>query len=218
MDRPRCARCALPTLVPTVAHGDSVTGPSEAPCPACGQDLPPWHKAWAWTDYAAPWDRLIGDFKFRQQPGLATWFAARLLALNGASQALRASDLVVPVPLAPARLRERGFNQAALLARALAPTKVQTGALVRSLDTPAQAGLDRTARARNLIDAFALRARSIDRVRGAHVTLVDDVLTTGATLASATRVLLAAGARQVSVIVMARTPAPARAANTPHID
>lgn len=110
-------------------------------------------------------------------------------------------DLVVPVPLHPKRLAERGFNQAALLAR---PVASELGvphaarALARVQDTPRQATLDRSARAANVREAF----RAVARLRGPSVLLVDDVRTTGATLEACSRALVAAGARSVQPLVV----------------
>jgi len=117
--------------------------------------------------------------------------------------------LLLPVPLADVRLRERGYNQAALLAQRLArrlrlPCAPQ--ALRRTRDTGHQLALPREQRAANVRGAFAVAPRTAGVLRGRRVALVDDVMTTGATLAEAARVLLAAGAAEVQAWVVARTP------------
>ena len=112
-------------------------------------------------------------------------------------------DVIVPVPLSRRRLMRRGHNQAALLAQWLGATFEPT-ACERVRDTPPQAGLSRTLRLRNLTDAFATRRRFDDQC----VAVVDDVMTTGTTVASLTRTLLAAGAKEVHVWVAARTLPP----------
>jgi ComF family protein len=118
-------------------------------------------------------------------------------------------DAIVPVPLHTRRLRARGFNPAALLARALAQqvgAPLVTGWLVRHRDTPRQTGLGRAERSRNVAGAFSCRRR---RGRSpAHVWLVDDVVTTGATLHAAAEALGRAGAGRVVAVCAARTPAP----------
>jgi ComF family protein len=110
-------------------------------------------------------------------------------------------DLVVPVPLHPIRLAERGFNQAALLARPLVQGRFAPEVLARARPTPQQTRLARAERAKNMSGAFRGR---VDRLRGARVLLVDDVVTTGATLAACRAALLDAGAAEVSALVVAR--------------
>jgi ComF family protein len=117
-------------------------------------------------------------------------------------------DLLIPVPLHPRRLRERGFNQAhviaaeALRAGILAPrTRLETRALCRPRDTPPQTRLSRAERLRNLRGAFEARA---DRVKGRTVLLVDDVMTTGATIEACARALRRAGASRVDAVAVAR--------------
>jgi ComF family protein len=113
--------------------------------------------------------------------------------------------VLAPVPLHPRKRRERGFNQAELIARELAARSglpLAPGALVRRIDTPPQAGLSAAARRRNVARAFAVRQCA--RVAGRRVVLVDDVLTTGATAQACSRALAAAGARAVRVLTVAR--------------
>jgi ComF family protein len=117
--------------------------------------------------------------------------------------------VLVPVPLHPRRLRKRGFNQALLLARALAQSRglpVAARAIRRVRDTRAQPGLAAIERRRNLADAFVLAAP--DAVGGRHVVLIDDVLTTGATADACARVLRAGGARRVDVYTVGVAPVP----------
>ena len=117
----------------------------------------------------------------------------------------------MPVPLSPARLAERGFNQAWELARRVAHRRglfTESGLLLRLRDTPHQIGLSRRERERNLRDAMWVNPASVARLAQRRVALVDDVMTTGGTAVAATRALLVAGAANVQVWVLARTPPP----------
>jgi ComF family protein len=161
--------------------------------------------------YAAEVEDWIQRFKYprRGWRGLdpAPLGVVRALVLEAAHAAQGPPpDCVVPVPLHPRRLRERGFNPAALLARPVARavgTRFDPTLLVRLRDTPTQTGLGRRARRSNVRAAFALRAGA--RVPDV-VWLVDDVVTTGSTLEECARVLRRAGARHVVAICVARTP------------
>lgn len=166
------------------------------------------------VDYAYPWDGLIARFKFRSEPGWAGPMAALLLQRPDAQDQLRACDLVVPVPMTPARLASRGYNQAWELVKALrraAPAELHRAntladALVRLGDAPDQHSLTREQRLHNLQGAFVAHPLHVERLAGARVLLVDDVTTTGATLHSAAQALVQAGAGQVNALVFARTP------------
>ena len=158
-------------------------------------------------DYGYPWDRPLAGLKFHER--LDT-LAILLRPLLAQLQGERGADLrVVAVPLSRERLRERGYNQSWELARRLARAlalPARADALFRVRDTGHQLALHRDERARNLRGAFVVTPRHAAWVRGARIALVDDVLTTGATAHAAARTLLAAGARDVQVWVVARTP------------
>ena len=198
-DQPtRCPQCALPA-----AGGQ--------PCGVCLHTPPPFHHTVAVADYRFPWDRLIARFKFQQQPELAALLAGALTAALRRHTGLPAAAWVLPVPLSPARLAERGYNQAWELARRVAVhqgLRAHSDWLLRLRDTPHQVGLDRRARAANLRDAMWVPPEGQRGVAGQQIALVDDVMTTGGTAAAATQALLAAGAAGVQVWVLARTPAP----------
>ena len=110
------------------------------------------------------------------------------------------------MPLSRARLTERGYNQALLLARQMAPDKVDPDLLMRVMDTPAQSRLGRQSRQVNVSLAFAIDPLRFQAVAGRRILLVDDVMTSGASLFSAARVLRSAGAARVGAAVVARTP------------
>jgi ComF family protein len=190
---PRCQTCALPV-------------PQGMPhCGACLKQAPPLDKCLAAVAYAYPWSSLMADFKFRDQTGLTQVFASLLKATPWVEPALDGADLVLAMPLSSAKLMQRGYNQALLLARALTPAKVQTDILLRIQDTPAQHTLKRAQRLSALDHAFAVDPLRTSAVQGARVVLVDDVMTTGASLYAAARVLRAAGASHITGLVFART-------------
>ena len=119
---------------------------------------------------------------------------------------------MLPVPLSPSRLAERGYNQAWELARRLARwqgLRARAGLLLRLRDTPHQVGLGRTERLANLSDSLWVPPEAEPLLQGRVVALVDDVLTIGATAQAATQALLQAGAAEVRLWVVARTPPPA---------
>ena len=194
---PRCRSCALPV------------GEGAAHCGECLRHPPPLDACLACCDYAWPWAGQIGNFKFQGEAGWAGPMATLMLNTPWAEPALDVADVVLPMPLAPARLRGRGFNQALELARRLAPGKVDARLLLRTRETTAQSGLPRSARLTNLRGAFALEPARAHELQGRRVVLVDDVMTSGASLFTAAQVLREAGAAHISAIVFARTDRPA---------
>lgn len=161
------------------------------------------------VDYGYPWDRLIARFKFRQEIGWAGVWADLMQSAPGAADALAQADHIVPVPLAADRLAERGFNQAWEMARRLPIKPGQTllpDALVRLRAGPSQHRLNRAQRLGNLAGVMVAHPSRSGQLAGRHVLLIDDVSTTGATLQAAGRALRQAGAREVSALVLARTP------------
>ena len=109
------------------------------------------------------------------------------------------------MPLSRERLRERGYNQAHILACALDASKVVHGVLLRVRDTPAQRTLPRSERLRAVQDAFAVDPLQVHHVQGKRVVLIDDVMTSGASLHSAAKVVHQAGAAHITALVLART-------------
>lgn len=206
---PRCRQCAL-RLPPGYATD------SEAVCIACLRQPPPIDRALTCFDYGYPWSDVIGRYKFGEWPGLAPFLARLMLGkpdlLERFTQ-LEPADLVIPIPLADARLQTRGFNQAWELAHALAtlsrtPARADAKLLLRTQSTRPQTELKREARAANVHNAFQLEPLRAGLVDGRSVVLVDDVMTTGASLFSAAKALRLAGAAHITAVVLARTPAP----------
>ncbi|MEJ3669605.1 ComF family protein [Stutzerimonas stutzeri] len=195
----RCTVCAVPLPSRGLVCGECLKRP-----PSYDHVEVPWR-------FAFPVDALITRFKHQ-----ARWPYGRLLGERLAhhlehafAEGLPRPDLLLPVPLARRRLRQRGFNQAQMLADWLSrPLGIATDARVleRVLDTPAQQQLDAATRRRNLRQAFAV-ATGAD-FKGRHLALVDDVLTTGATAEALARLLKRAGAERVDVYCLARTPKP----------
>jgi ComF family protein len=182
--------------------GACLTRPTPAPVQRCVATL----------DYGYPWDGLIARWKFGGEAGWSGLWADLMLRDAQVLPMLQASHLLVPVPVGPSRLADRGFNQAwelgsALLRRTTPPhPRSLADALVRVRDTPDQHSLPRAQRLQNLRGAFAAHPQHGSVVAGAQVLLVDDVSTTGATLEAAAQALLDGGAASVQALVLARTP------------
>ena len=192
----RCSGCALP-----VPEGVSR-------CGECVLHPPPLDACLAACTYAWPWPDSIARFKFRGDAGWAGPFATLLRSAPWVEPALEQCDIVLPMPLASGRLRERGFNQSLELARRMAPAKTDATLLLRTRETPPQSGLARAERLRNLRGAFAIEPLRADKVRGKRIVLVDDVMTSGASLFAAAEALRLAGAAHITAVVLARTDPP----------
>ena len=174
-------------------------------CGTCLQHPPAFDVCLAAVDYAYPWSAALADFKFRADPGWARTLATLLRSTPWVEPAVDAADWVLPVPLSAERLRERGFNQSALLVQHLAGAKADVHSLLRLHATEAQSGLPRAQRLRNLQGAFAVEPARAAALQGRRVVVLDDVMTTGATVHAATRALREAGVAHVAVVVLART-------------
>ncbi|VVM82650.1 hypothetical protein PS662_02407 [Pseudomonas fluorescens] len=194
-----CQTCALPLPAAGLTCGQCLKAP-----PAFEHVIAPW-------SYSFPIDSLITRFKHH-----AKWPLGRLLAellaqslQHHFDEAQERPDALVPVPLAIKRQRQRGFNQAAMLSRWLGNSLVipcEEQLVKRIHDTSAQQDLNADARKKNLRNAFALMPDA--SIKGRHLALVDDVLTTGATAQALARLLIEAGAARVDVYCLARTPKP----------
>lgn len=188
LDGPHCPICALPTV-------------DGAVCGSCLTKAPYFDATHACFRYAFPVDRLVQALKYRHNLAIARLLAATLLQSAGNEAAT--ADLLMALPLSEQRLAARGFNQSMELARPLAsqlgiPLRV-TG-YARSLDTPPQASLPWKERQKNISGAFEC---ALD-LSGKHIIVIDDVMTTGATLDEFARTLKKHGARRVSNWVVAR--------------
>jgi ComF family protein len=221
--RLRCVVCALPLALRRAGR----RGAARYLCDHCWKARPPFDRTLALADYRAPLERLALALKFHARLVVAREFAAGLARLARDSLTPEQwPDVIAPVPLAHERLVERGFNQAWEIARPLARTlgiAADPTLLSRTAHTAAQSRLDLDARHRNVEGAFRVTrsvtqsvTRSVTRsavdgpatrpIAGLHVALVDDVMTSGATLAAAASALKAAGAREVTNFIALRTP------------
>jgi ComF family protein len=196
-----CPACAadLPELPAALCPqcGDETTLGER--CGACLKDPPAFARTLALFRYEFPVDRLVQALKYGHQLPLATWFGARLGKMLVAAD----HDLVLPLPLHLTRLRTRGFNQSLEMARPIARAlgvAIDPILLSRTRATPPQADLPLKERARNVRGAFACAGD----LTGKRVLLVDDVMTTGATLREAARILKIHGAGTITVAVAAR--------------
>lgn len=190
-----CPCCGLPA------------GDAAHPCGRCLQRPPPWQALVFVGDYVAPLRQLIKKFKFQHAPELAP-LLARLILLNWQrahrEQYLNRPDVILAVPLQAKRCWRRGYNQSDLLARPLAHwlgCDYRPAALRRVRKTAPQHRLPARMRRRNLRGAF----RCHEPLAGRHVALLDDVVTTGSTVAEITRLLLRQGAASIQIWCVCRT-------------
>ncbi len=196
---PCCRRCGQPLA--------AVVGPAERLCGDCLQRPPPFDSARSLVCYGPPVSTLLHRLKFHGDTA-----AARVLSGLGSPGPI-SCDLIIPVPLHRSRLQTRGLNQSLVLACRFFPAerdKIVVDLLVRRKKTIPQTGLDGTQRRRNLRGAFAVTRPGA--IRGRTVLVVDDIYTTGTTLAECSKTLKAAGAARVHVWTVARVAAVNRAA------
>ena len=201
--QPRCWTCA--TKLPLALIG--------RPRPQCGRCLrepPPLDRTVAALDYRFPWDGLLQHFKYHQALELRESLLERLNSALSAAEVME-PDWLLPVPLSAERLRERAYNQSHELTKALARRRglrCEPDLLLRVRNNATQAGLELQARAANVRGVFAVNPVGLERLRGTRVALLDDVMTSGATLYELAHVLLQAGVMSVQAWVIARTPEP----------
>jgi ComF family protein len=200
LDPPWCASCGLPF------EYDAGVG---SLCGACSREPPAFARARAAFRYDEESRHLLTGFKHADRtfavPAFASWM------LRAAGELLRDRPLLVPVPLHWTRLWRRRYNQAALLAQAIARAselEVAVDLLHRRRRTPSQGGLGRHARERNVRGAFLLAPQAASVLAGRRALLIDDVLTTGATAGACARRLLEGGASAVDVLTLARVVRP----------
>jgi ComF family protein len=177
----------------------------ERSCGDCMQDPPHFVKARAWARFGGPMLDVIHKFKYQRGFQFAEWMAAGMIEVFEKEFADQEVDLIVPVPLHWRRLLSRGYNQALILARPISrklKIPIAAGVLARAVNNPSQVGLSRPKRKENLKKVFQVESKS--KVAGKNILLIDDVITTGATVDEVARVLRKAGAESVCVLAFAR--------------
>ena len=203
LDEPCCYHCGFPF---EFDEGE------KALCVRCSIKRPPYEMARAPFCYDDKSRSMILGFKHGGRTEGLPVFAAQMK--RAGRRFLGEADFLIPVPLHFRRRVKRRYNQAALLARALAKISAPDFApdiLMRHKSTPSQGGLSVPARRRNVRSAFRVRERAKPAISGAHIVLIDDVMTTGATLGACSKTLLRAGAGRVDVITLSRVVKAARA-------
>lgn len=196
---PRCNRCSSPLRI---SGSDA-----EVSCALCSELRPAIRFIGSAYLQQGPVKEIVHALKYRGWHFLAQSIARRLSALPLPVEVEEEVELVIPVPVSPVRLRERGYNQAERIASELARIRgwrCRGDMLVRERSTGTQTALHRTERRANVLGAFQVPARAVPDLHGQHILVVDDVWTTGATALACADVLLAAGARAVSVLTFGR--------------
>lgn len=216
LPEPRCQRCGHPRLsaAAPLPAGESATGAPDAlpPCRWC-ERLPPFVRV---ARSVCRMDQgtgaaMVHALKYSGWSGMAIAMAARMARVDLPDDVVRERTALVPLPLSPVRERERGYNQAERLASALAThwqLPVWRDVLRRTRDTRSQVRLTPSERAGNVSHAFASTLASRTRLRGAHIVLVDDVITTASSLNAAAAALAEGGARIISYLTFGRAPDP----------
>jgi len=184
------------------------TGASER-CGNCLKQVPAFDATIAAVDYGAPLDQLVVSLKFGGRLALAPMFASMMRDALLRSPGISLPTVLAPVPLGSARLTQRGFNQALEIAKPLSRmlgVALEPRLAVRLRETAAQSTLHPEQRRLNLREAFTVSETVMESLRGRHVGIVDDVMTTGATLNELAATLKRFGAARVTNFVFARTP------------
>jgi ComF family protein len=199
LEGPACGRCGRPFVSPVATEA------REPLCHACRRDVYAFDVARSFARYNDAMARAIILLKYEEVTRLGAWFAARLEEVVAREREIFLADVVVPVPLHPLRQRERGYNQAELIARPLAKRlglPLGNYLLVRIKARPEKHRLTRRERWSTVRGAYATRTGAqVDKLR---ILLVDDVLTTGATLDACSRALHKAGAARIAGLTVAR--------------
>lgn len=193
---PFCTICGIPfTSKEGISH----------PCSLCLRKPPSFKVARAVGKYSGPLREAIIELKYKGRGSIARRLGMMMADMVARDPELSDIELLLPVPLHRSRMRERGFNQSELLAKAMGKElgiEVNTSSLIRARRTASQVGLGMEERIKNVAGAFVVARK--DAIEGRSLALVDDVMTTGATANECSKTLVKGGARSVSVVVLAR--------------
>ena len=201
-----CDQCVAAFARPVLRCPLCATELSTSACSACAQQAPELDACCVALSYTWPWTSLIAKFKFYNDAAWASHFALLMKSAPFAEDALLHAQVLIPIPLSKERLALRGFNQSLMLAQQLSRHQTQSQTLLRLKNTAPQSSLKRSQRLTNLTGAFAVSPLKAAQLRGKNILLIDDVVTSGATLNFAARVLKQAGANHVGALVLAKTP------------
>lgn len=193
IDAPYCERCARPLDTPL------------ASCPACTGRTFHFDGVLSGFEFNRPFQDLIHQLKYRNRPGIGRFLGSLLAKRVEREPGMAHITAVVPVPLHPLRERERGYNQSGHIAHGISDVTgipVLENVIARKRNTPTQTSLSPDARMANVDGVFEVCG--VEAVRGASVSLVDDIFTTGATVNSCARALLQAGTSRIFVLTAAR--------------
>lgn len=198
LSSPQCPQCARPFA--SNLAGDHL-------CYSCRQEPPPFERVWSCGVYDGTILSLVHHLKYHQQVGVVKTMATLIFQNHSQEFSYEVYDWMLPVPLHPRKIRQRGFNQSQLLVKHLArswkiPSSVDL--LRRIRETRPQIEMTQREREKNVRGAFAVPSRKQPDIEGKTCLLVDDVLTTGATASEAARVLKKNGAARVDVLTFAR--------------
>ena len=205
IDEPCCKACGFPFEFEPVGLNKTV----DALCLRCHAHAPAFDRARAAITYDETSRKLILDFKHGGRTDGLKFFTAQMH--RAGKDILMDADMLIPVPLHKSRLRQRRFNQAALLARGISQLSgipYNTEILMRKKNTPSQGGQTFLGRRRNVSGAFTMRQKLSTKITGKRIVLIDDVYTTGSTLSACARTLKRAGAAQVDALTLMRVVRP----------
>jgi ComF family protein len=196
ISKPYCNICCVPFPVSM----------KEKICPFCQDELPIYNVARSAVKFDEFTARIVHALKYNDHTELAPAIAR--LIVNAGAEVIKMANYITPVPLHLGKLRQRKYNQAQLLAKFISRftgIAVVPDLLIRTKDIPSQSGLNRKQRIANVYGAFKVNQDNAHMIKGSNIIIVDDVITTGATLNECARCLLAAGSGQIYGLSFART-------------